>query len=371
MKRVSSRPEEPKKQSLFRLLFFLPILLSVIGLFFVFEASSVRAFSEYGDSFRYLKLQSLWIVISICAMIFFSFFDYKKLYYLAFPLLAVILVMLVAVLIPGIGSQAGGARRWIDLGFFSLQPTEFAKMATIIYLSSWFVNYEKHRFFSFFLLLGFMMFLIILQPDMGTALILFCVSVVLYYLAGVQLYYLVFFLPLSFVAFLALVKVSPYRFKRILAFFNPALDPQGVTYHINQILISLTNGGLFGQGFGASRQKYLFLPEAHTDSIFAIIGEEVGFIGSLLLIAALGFLVYQIYKVASRSHDRFGFLLAGGVFALFSLQIIINLSGMVNLLPLTGVPLPFISYGGSNLLTSFILIGIVLNIAKKNKIKTV
>ncbi len=371
MKRTPLVSLKLPKKNIYRILYFLPILLSVIGLFFVFEASSVRAFSENGDSFRYLKLQTIWIGLGIASMIFFSLFDYKKLYYIAFPFLGIILLLLVAVLIPGIGSQAGGARRWIDLGLFSLQPTEFAKMATIIYLSSWFVHRERKRFFSFFTLLGLMMVLVVLQPDMGTALILFCMSIMIYYLAGVELHYLVLFVPLSMVAFVGLVKVSPYRFKRILAFFNPQLDPQGITYHINQILISLTNGGLFGQGFGASRQKYLFLPEAHTDSIFAIIGEEVGFIGSLCLIAAFGILVYNIYKIASGTSDRFGFLLAGGIFALFSLQIVINLCGMVNLLPLTGVPLPFISYGGSNMLTSYMLVGIVINIARRNKVKMV
>jgi len=212
------------------------------------------------------------------------------------------------------------------------------------------------------------MFLIFLQPDMGTASIIFLLSIIIYYLAGIELHYLLFLIPGAFLGSLFLIKISPYRFRRILAFFNPQADPLGVTYHINQILISLSNGGLFGRGFGASRQKFLFLPEAHTDSIFAIIGEEIGFVGGVFLIILFLFLLFRIFRVSNDAHDRFGKLLAGGIFAFFNLQIIINLAGMVNLIPLTGVPLPFISYGGSNLLVSFTLMGIVISIAKKIKI---
>lgn len=212
------------------------------------------------------------------------------------------------------------------------------------------------------------MLLIMAQPDMGTAIIIFSLSILIYFLAGFELHFLLVLLPVAAVAGFILVHVSPYRFKRLLAFFNPDLDPLGITYHINQILISLSNGGIFGQGFGASRQKYLFLPEAHTDSIFAIIGEETGFIGGLFLIGALLILLYLLYRIATGATDRFGKLLAGGIFSFFSLQILINLGAMVKLIPLTGVPLPFFSYGGSNLLTTFILLGIILNIARQSRI---
>lgn len=299
---------------------------------------------------------------------FFSIFDYHKLYYFSFLLMTGTIILLFLVLIPGIGSKVGGARRWLDLGFFNLQPTELAKLAAIIYLPSWFINRERKRFFSFIFLLGLLMFLILLQPDMGTAIIIFCLSVTIYFLAGIETHYLFFLIPISLGSFWLLVKISPYRFKRLLAFFNPNLDPLGITYHINQILISLSNGGIFGQGIGASRQKFLFLPEAHTDSIFAIIGEEIGFIGCALLIIAYFVLIFKLTKIAMHATDRFGKLLAGGILALLGFQIIINLGAMVNLIPLTGVPLPFISYGGSNLLVSFMLMGILINIAKKSHI---
>jgi cell division protein FtsW len=346
-------------------LFTLPITLSLIGLVFIFESSSVRSFNETGSSFYYFKYQAMWVILGIVVMIIFSFINYHKLYYFAFSCMLLTIFLLVIVLVPGIGHKVGGARRWIDFGFFRLQPTEMAKFSIILYLSSWLVNRERKRFFSFLILVGILMFLIFLQPDMGSALIVFSLSVTIYFLAGIDLIYLFMFLPVSVITFYFLIKLSPYRFNRLLAFFNPSLDPLGITYHINQILISLANGGLFGQGFGVSRQKYMFLPEAHTDSIFAIIGEEVGFVGSFILLFLFLALSYRLFQVTVRTPDRFGRLLAGGIFTFFNLQIIFNLAGVVNLMPLTGVPLPFVSYGGSNLLVTFALIGILINIAKK------
>jgi cell division protein FtsW len=364
--RQAKKPVNNKQQLIVSLL-SLPLLLSLVGLVFVFEASAVKSFTEVGDSFYYLKLQSMWIIIGLVVMMVVSYFDYHQFYYFSFPLMLVTIGLLFLVLIPGIGNSSGGARRWIDLGFTNLQPTELAKFSVIIYLSSWFIHRERKRFFSFLILLLLLMFLIFLKPDMGTAAITFLISLVIYFLAGNELHYLVMLVPVSVGAALFMVKISPYRFKRLLAFFDPSLDPLGITYHINQILISLSNGGFFGQGFGASRQKFMFLPEAHTDSIFAIIGEEIGFLGSLLLIVGFVIFVYKLFRVMQAAPDRFGQLLAGGIFAYFNLQILINLSGMVNLIPLTGVPLPFISYGGSNLLVCFAMMGIIINIAKKAK----
>jgi len=353
-----------KRGKTFLTLFSLPILLSVIGLFFVFEASYVRSFGEFRDSFHYFKIQAVWILLGIGIMAILSYVDYHKLYYGAFFLMLVNIFLLFLVLIPGIGTKVNGARRWI----FGFQPTEMAKLSAIIYLSSWFITKERKRFYSFIILLGLLMFLIILQPDMGTAVIIFSLSIIIYFLAGIELHYLLLLVPFSGISFYLLAKSSPYRVKRLLAFFDPKADPLGITYHINQILISLSNGGLFGQGFGSSKQKHLYLPEAHTDSIFAIIGEEVGFLGSFILISLFIFLVIYIFRIAEKAPDRFGRLLAGGIFAFFAVQTIINLASMVHIIPLTGVPLPFISYGGSNLLLSFALMGIVLNVARRIKI---
>jgi len=346
----------------------IPIILSILGLLFIFEASSIRAASEFSDSLHYLKVQSVWLALGIFVMMFFSFFDYKKLYFFSFISMAINILLLIVVLIPGIGFTAGGARRWIDFGFFNVQPAELVKFSLIIYLAAWFVRKEKRRFFSFIFLVGFLILLVVLQPDMGTAIIIFALSMIIYYLSGMSIVYPLLFSPLALLGFYILVKVSPYRFNRLLAYLNPATDPLGIGYHINQILISLSNGGLIGQGFGSSRQKYLFLPEAHTDSIFAIISEEFGFMGALILIGLYFIFIYRIYHLIRRAPDNLSKLLACGIFAFFNLQIIINLAAMTGLFPLTGVPLPFISYGGSNLLISFALIGILLNIEKKVKL---
>ncbi len=348
-------------------LVFTPLLLATLGLFFVFEASSVRAFSEYGNSFYYFRLQALWIGIGIALMYILSIIRYRALYYLAMPLMTVSIIFLMAVLIPGIGHTVNGARRWIDLGIINFQPSELAKFSIIIYLASWFSGSQRKRFFSFLFFVGLLMSLILLQPDMGTAIIIFSISLIIYFLAGRELVYLYILLPVSVAAFYVLALVSPYRMRRFMAFLDPSSDPLGIGYHVNQILISLANGGLLGQGFGASKQKYLFLPEAHTDSIFAIISEEFGFVGSVLLIFVFFNLLYKLYQIALRAPDPFSKYLSGGILAYFGLQIVINLCGMVMLLPLTGVPLPFVSYGGSNILTSFALIGIMLNIRKRIK----
>lgn len=354
----------PKNRDMFWFYIF-PILISLVGLLFVFEASSIRSFTVFQDSFHYFKLQIMWIALGVAVMTFFSLFDYHKLYYLAFVFMASTIVLLLIVLIPTIGATGGGARSWLDFGVANFQPTELAKFSVIIYLSSWFVHRERKRFFSFLILLGALMLLIILQPDMGTAIMVFLLSIIIYYLAGNDLHYLLLLLPAAAVSFFLLIKTSPYRFRRILAFFDPSLDPQGITYHVSQILISLQSGGWFGRGFGSSRQKYLFLPEAHTDSIFAIVGEEIGFIGASLVLFMFFILIYKIYQGVQRAPDRYGRLLAGGIFAYFAIQIIVNLGGMVNVMPLTGVPLPFFSYGGSNMLVSFALMGILINIAKR------
>ncbi len=339
-------------------------MIALVGLIFVFEASSIRAMNETGDSFYYLKRQIQWLMLGVGMMSVLAFVPYKYYYYLSFPFLSVVILLLVLVLIPGIGHTVNGARRWIDLGFFSLQPTEFAKLATILYLSSWFSGKEKKRFLPFVSLMGIMMFLVLMQPDMGTSIIIFSLGVTLYYLAGKDLHYLYALIPVSIAGAVGLIFIAPYRLARLTAFLHPEKDPMGVGYHINQILISLAEGGIIGRGFGASRQKYLFLPEAHTDSIFAIIGEELGFIGALLLIGVYIFFLYKLYSVYIAAPDKFGSLLLGGIFAFFGFQIIANLLGMTGLMPLTGVPLPFISYGGSHILTSFILMGIVINIAR-------
>lgn len=348
-------------------LYFLPVFFSLIGLFFIFESSALRSYSEVGYSFFYVQRQLIWLIIGIILMFFLSFFDYHRFYYLSFFLMIGTILLLLIVLIPKIGSQAGGARRWLDFGFFNIQPTEIAKFSTIIYLSSWFIHKERKRFWSFLFLLSLLMILIILQPNLGTAILIFFLGIFIYFFAGNELHYLLLLIPISLVSFYLLITIAPYRLRRLQAFFNPNADPLGITYHLNQILVSLSRGGFFGVGFSASKQKYLFLPEAHTDSIFAIIAEEIGFLGGFLIISVIIFFLYRIYQVVLKASDRYGRLLAGGILVFFNLQYLINLGGLVNLIPLTGTPLPFISYGGSNLLISFSLVGILINIYRQTR----
>jgi cell division protein FtsW len=369
MRKRTSRPHKEhvshNLKANITLLAAIPIILTTIGLFFIFDASSVNAFRGFGDSFFFFKQQLMWFVLGIGVMAVFSLFDYRKLYYVSFPLLLATIFFLIVVLIPGVGVNVGGARRWINLGPVGFQPSEVAKFSIILYLSSWFLYKERQRFISFLLLLSFIIGLIMVQPDLGTSIIIFLLFISIYFFSGENLMQLFLFSPFALVAGLLLIFTSSYRLKRLTAYLNPDVDPGGIGYHIRQISISLASGGLIGRGLSSSRQKYQYLPEAHTDSIFAIIGEEIGFIGSLLLILLYAFLLYHIFKVAVHAKDRFGKLLAGAIWSLLAWQMIINLGAMVSLFPLTGVPLPFISYGGSSLLILFSLMGIVISIARR------
>lgn len=363
--RIHKESSQVKNKVDISLLATIPIVLTTIGLFFIFDASSVNAFRGFGDSFYFFKQQLMWFVLGIGVMGIFSLLDYRKLYYIAFPLLLVAIFFLIVVLIPGVGVTVGGARRWINLGPVGFQPSELAKFALILYLSSWFLHKDRQRFVSFLLLLSFVIGLIMIQPDLGTSVIVFLLFVSIYFFSGENLLHLAMFSPFAFIAGLMLVLTSPYRLKRLTAYLNPDLDPGGIGYHIRQISISLASGGLLGRGLSSSRQKYQYLPEAHTDSIFAIIGEEIGFVGSFLLILLYITLLYLMFKVTIHAKDRFGKLLAGSIWCLLAWQMIINLGAMVSLIPLTGVPLPFISYGGSSLLILFSLMGITISIAKR------
>jgi cell division protein FtsW len=319
------------------------------------------------DGLYYLKAQTIWLILGIVVMFLMSFFDYHKLYYLSFPALIITLILLVVVLIPGVGVHINGARRWINLGFASLQPSEIAKFSIILYLSSWFLYKERDRFFSYLILMSIVVLLIMMQPDMGTTMIIFGIFLIIYFIAGLEIGKMLFVAPFLAGALWLFVSSSQYRMKRLVTYFNSDIDPLGIGYHVNQILISLSAGGIFGRGFGESRQKFLFLPEAHTDSIFAIISEEMGFVGGMVLVGLLMFLCFKCYQVAQSARDRFGQLLAGGIFSLIALEVTINLGAIVHIIPLTGVPLPFISYGGSNLLIFFSLMGILINIKKQGK----
>ncbi|MBI1919314.1 putative lipid II flippase FtsW [Candidatus Microgenomates bacterium] len=345
-------------------IFLITVILVLFGVLMVYDASSVIAFRDFGDKYHFIKDQIRWVAVGFIFLVFFANLDYHLLIKLAIPLLILTIVFLVSVFIPGLGIKASGASRWLDFKFFVLQPTEFAKLSLTIYLAAWFANKEKGRFWAFLLLLMVVVGLVIAQPDMGTGIILASTSIALYFLSGASILHFLLILPIFALTAFAFIKIAPYRMARVLTFFDPLRDPQGTSYHIQQILIALGSGGLVGLGLGQSKQKFEYLPEAMTDSIFAIIGEEIGFIGTLFLLLLFILLFARCFKVAREARDNFGRLLAGGIVSFLAIQTVINIGAQVALLPLTGVPLPFISYGGSSLIISLSAIGIILNISK-------
>jgi len=348
------------------LLLFGVILLTFFGFFMIYDASSFIAFRDFHNKYYYIQEQSIWMVLGFLGLGFFTFFDYKKLYTLALPLLIATIFLLVGVFIPGIGVSVLGAHRWINLRFSVLQPAEFVKLSLAIYLAAWFSNKEKGRFLSFLLLLGLVMLFVMLEPDMGTAIIILFEALILFFLSGGNIVYFFLLAPILSIVGYVLILLEPYRAKRLSTFLNPNDSINGASYHVRQILIALGSGGLSGVGIGNSLQKYAYLPENATDSIFAIIAEEFGFIGATVLILLFIAILGRGLFIAVRAKDTFGKLLAGGIVAFLAMQTIINLGAQTALFPLTGVPLPFISYGGSALVVDLCSVGILLNIRKQS-----
>lgn len=352
------------------LLLIMVIILTLFGLLMIYNSSSVSALSDFGDKFYYLKEQLKWLVIGLFGLILAAFVNYHRWYRLAVPLLFITLVLLLLVFVPGLGVSAYGAKRWLNLGLFVLQPAELAKLSLVIYLSAWLSTKERGRLLAFLTLIGMVIFLIIFEPDLGTSLIVGLIAIVIYFLSNAPLIHFFILIPLMIGVGFAAMIFSPYRLRRLLTFLDPTRDPLGASYHIRQIVLALGSGGLMGLGLGKSRQKYAYLPEATTDSIFAIIGEEIGFVGSLFFILFYLFILYRCFKIAQQAPDKFGYLLGMGITFWLGFQFLINLSAMTVTLPLTGVPLPFISYGGSGLIVSLFAIGILLNISRHRVIRS-
>ncbi len=338
------------------------ILVAVFGLVAIYDASVVDAFKTFGDKFHYVKQQSSWLILGIIISLITSKIPIKFLKNISPYILSLSLFLMVLVLIPGIGSKFLGARRWITIGPVVLQPSEILKISLILYLSNWLERYRDISKFLF--VIGVSLVLVMLQPDLGTAIIIVGASFLTYYLSGAPIKHILYFSGILLIAVLTLILLSPYRMDRVKTFLDPTSDPLGRSYHINQVLYGIGSGGFGGVGLGRSRQKYAFLPEATTDSIFVIIAEEFGFVGATFIISSLVYLLHSSFKVALMVRDKFDKLLASGVSLLFLVQIFVNLSSMVALIPLTGVPLPFISYGGSSLVTNFIALGLLINVSR-------
>ncbi len=339
------------------------ILVACFGLIAIYDASVVDAYKTFGDKFHYVKQQSSWLILGIFASLITAKIPLPFLKKIAPLALLLTIALLVLVLIPGIGSKFLGARRWLVVGPVVVQPSEILKITLVLYLSHWL---EKPReLVKFLSIIGFCLLLIMFQPDLGTAIIVVGASFLIYYLSGAPVKHILIFSAALLFSVSVLIISSPYRLDRVKTFLDPTSDPLGRSYHINQILYGIGSGGFGGVGLGKSRQKYAFLPEATTDSIFVIIAEEFGFFGATVIIGILAYLLVSSFKVAIYAKDKFSKLLASGVSLIFLVQIFVNLSSMVALIPLTGVPLPFISYGGSSLVSNFIALGLLINVASK------
>jgi cell division protein FtsW len=347
------------------------LVLLAFGLLALSSASTVISFERFHNNYYYFLRQFLFgVVPGLVLMFVFSRIDYHVWQKFAPLLILVGIGCLVLVLIPGVGFKVGNARRWINFGAFLFQPAEFVKIAVILYLASWYDKRQQHShdlyygFLPSLTIVGLIAGLIIIQPDIGTMLVLALIAAVMFFVGGVKMRYLLSTAGVGGLIFWILVKAAPYRAQRLLAFFNPSIDAKGISYQVNQALIAVGSGGLWGSGFGQSRQKFNYLPEPIGDSIFAITAEELGFIRMAAVVLLFLFLAIRGFRIAKNAPDTFGRLVAIGITSWIVWQTIINVGGIIAVIPLTGIPLPFISYGSTSLVIILASMGILLNISR-------
>lgn len=353
------------------IILLMTVALTCFGIVMVYSASSIMAAKRFHDGFYFLKRQGLFALIGFGVMAFTMRVDYHFWRKAAVPILLGCLALLLLVLVPGIGGSAGGASRWIKLPGFSLQPSEVAKIALIMYMAySLDKKQEKVRFFStgflpYMVILAILLALLIKQPDLGSSLTLGVVAVTMLFAAGTRPTYIVsmFLLTLPFLYFL--VMNVDYRRRRILAFLNPWQDPNNTGFQIIQSWLAFGTGGIFGQGLGEGKQKLFFLPEAHTDFILSVVGEELGFIGVIVIAAMFFLLVQRSIRVSLQAEDDFGRFLAFGIAVLLGIEAFVNMWVVTGLLPTKGLALPFISYGGSSLIITLFAVGVLLNVSSR------
>ncbi|MEW6724840.1 MAG: stage V sporulation protein E [Bacillota bacterium] len=360
--------ERNKRPPDFSIFVVVSILLG-IGVVMVYSSSAVKALVMHGDALHYLKRQLLWALLGFAGMVAVMRLDYWRLRPLVRPLFLITVLLLVVVLIPGIGKEINGARRWLEVGPLTMQPSELAKLSVILLLADQLARLgDQVKSFirgllPLLVLLGLIFALILMEPDLGTAIALAGTFVLMLYVAGARLGHLFGLGLLSVPLLVWAVWTEDYRRQRILAFLDPWADKQDTGYHIIQSLYALGSGGLFGLGLGWSRQKLFYLPEQHTDFIFAIIGEELGFIGAVSILLLFFLFMWRGYRVALSAPDLFSSLLAMGVTTLIGLQAVINIGVVTGSMPITGIPLPFVSFGGSNLVIVLAGVGFLLNIS--------
>jgi len=363
-----------KKKDYFDILLFISVLLiAAYGIVMIYSASEIWAEYKFHDALKFVKHQSLFYILGIIGMIIISKIDYKLYKKHANWILLVCFLLLGLVLIPGIGVIRNGSRSWFGIGSFGIQPSEFAKIGLIIYVAKYLSKNQRDikdiikGVFPILGVIAIFFVLIMLEPDFGTGMVIVLTLVCMIFASGVKLNFFLKVGTMGLVGIVGLIIVAPYRMARIISFLNPWSDPLGSGFQIIQSLYAIGPGGLLGQGFGMSRQKHFYLPEPQTDFIFSIISEEFGFIGVLIVTLFFAFIFYRIVKIALKKEDLFGKYLSFGLGFGIIIQAILNLMVVVGLIPVTGVTLPFLSYGGSSLLVSMTSIGIILNISRSVK----
>ncbi len=353
-------------------IFLLVCGLAIFGCIMVYSASSYIANYRYSNPYFYLTKQIIGAVLGIIAMFVCTFINYQKLKKLKWWVVIISAVLLALVFIPGIGVENYGAKRWLNLGFFTIQPSEFAKFALVLFSAAYLSdNYEKIGKFKTLLPvlgvgLGFCL-LVILEPNMSITMCIGFIMLFMLFVGGTKMKHFVWLGIPAACAVPALIIVEPYRVQRFMAFLNPWASPQAEGFQLIQSLYSLGSGGLFGVGLGNSRQKYMFLPFSESDFIFSIIGEELGLFGAILTLLVFAVLIYLLISVARNAKDRFGALLVLGVASVIAIQVILNVCVVSGLIPPTGLPLPFISAGSTSLIVFMAAVGLCLNVARQSK----
>ena len=360
-----------KKKHIDYFLFVSVIIIGIFGIIMIYSASSIWAEFKYQDAFKYVKQQGLFFLVGIFVMLFCSRINLNFLKKKANLILAGCFLLLILVLIPGIGTVRNGSRSWFGIGGFGVQPSEFAKLGLIIFTSKYLSRNQKSMgdvkkgALPIFLVIGVFFLLIMLEPDFGTAMVMALTLIALIFISGLKISFFVKLGILGLAGIALLIIAAPYRMARIVSFLNPWSDPLGSGYQIIQSLYAIGPGGLLGQGFLNSRQKHFYLPEPQTDFIFSIISEEFGFLGVLIVCGFFLFIFYRMLRIALQSNNLFSKYLAFGLAFGILIQASLNLAVVVGLIPVTGVTLPFFSYGGSSLLISMISVGLILNVSRE------
>ena len=353
------------------LLLGLVLGLVVLGLLLVYSSSFALGVLAFGDANYFVVRQAIWATLGVGLMLVLMQIDYRWLRDVSPLLMLVAIVGLVAVLVPGLGLERNGAQRWLALGPLPpVQPSEFAKLALIVYVAAFLSGKRTHvrsftlGFVPFVVMVGIVAGLVLLEPDTGTAAVLVLTTVTLFFIAGASLTHMAGLLGFGSIAATFLILTAGYRIDRLVAFVRAEDDPSGIGFQTLQLLIALGSGGIEGLGLGASRQKFFYLPGSHTDGVFAVVGEELGFIGAMGVLLLLAALVYRGFRVMLNARDDFGALLATGIVCWIAYQALINVGGITRTIPLTGIPLPFLSYGGSSLAALLAAAGILLSISR-------